>query len=118
MTRWQFFLAQLKESALWFDQGCNVLAGWGSFVWSILAGREPPEVHSADETVSAHLWRSKSSGKLWGRFLVPPVDYVFSLWQRDAAGARIHDHCHQAFLKESAKFYLPAAYHADGRLQA
>lgn len=110
MTRWQFFLAQLTQTALLWDQAGNVFAGWASFVHSILARRGPPQVHSSDETISAHLWRSHQKGRLWGRVLMPIVDLVFSWWQRDEQGQRVFDHCRQAFEKEKRLAYLPAEY--------
>lgn len=113
MTRWQFFLAQLKETALWGDQGGNVLAGWVSFIWSLLTLGAPPQVHSADETVSAHLYRRSKQGKLWGKVFMPVVDVVFALWQRDDKGNVVWDHCHQAYLKEKSRVYLPPEYHKD-----
>jgi hypothetical protein len=110
MTRWRFFLAQITETALWVDQGCNVLAGWVSFLYSIVLRRSPPHAHSADETVSAHLYRSAKAGKLWGRVLMPPVDKLFSLWQRNPDGSVVLAHCKRAFEKERDRFYLPADY--------
>jgi hypothetical protein len=34
----------------------------------------------SDETLSAHCWRSYRDGRVWGRWFMPPIDWLFS-WQ-------------------------------------
>ncbi|MDB5975147.1 MAG: hypothetical protein JWR07_1907 [Nevskia sp.] len=73
----------------------------------------------ADETMSARIWRAARKGRIVGRALLTPVDFMFS-WQApdpafaDIDGAPIRSHCHRAYLKEKRKFYLPVEYR-DGK---
>jgi hypothetical protein len=110
MTRWQHFLAQLQEIALGLDGTLNACAGLVSFAWSCITRQPLPKVHRAEETISAHLYRRREEGTHWGRIFAPLVDWVFSIWQRDAAGQVVRDHCHQAYRKEMARVYLPDEY--------
>lgn len=109
-ARWQHFLAQTREIALGLDGTINACAGMASFLWSLLLNRPLPNLHYAEETVSAHLYRRHRDGSLWGLALMPVVDVVFALWQRDEQGRVVWDHCHQAYLKEMARVYLPPEY--------
>lgn len=108
--RWQHFLAQTREIALGFDGLANAFFGLLSFFWSLLLNRPLPQLHYAEETVSAHLYRRHRDGSLWGRALMPVVDAVFALWQRDEQGRVVWDHSQQAYLKELSRVYLPPEY--------
>ncbi len=108
---WRAFLAQLTQAGIAFDQFLSTLVGLLSLACAAIVRRQrPPATHMADETISAMLYRKHRDGKPWGLLLMKPVDLVFSLWQRDEAGNVVHDHCHQAFLKEHSRKNLPAEY--------
>lgn len=47
----------------------------------------------ADETMSSRIYRMHRDGQLAGKILMPPVDWVFGLWQGP-------HHCYRAWLKE------------------
>lgn len=94
-------LLNLRELLVALDQFFNVIVGLLTLrqAWS-------------DETLSAHCWRSYRDGKLWGRILMPPIDWMFS-WQKpdpvfvDEAGEPIKGHCRRAYAKELARMYSP-----------
>ena len=67
-------------------------------------------VSYADETLSARIFRAASRGRIVGSFLMPIVDKVFSLWQRDEQGRRVLNHCEQAYDKERQRRNLPPEY--------
>lgn len=64
----------------------------------------------ADETLSARLFRAASRGRIVGGFVRPVVDKVFSLWQRDERGHRVHNHCERAYRNEMERRNLPPEY--------
>jgi hypothetical protein len=97
-------LLNLREFLIAVDQGLNVVV-------CILTMRRA----WSDETLSAHCWRSYKEGKLWGRFLMPPIDWLFSRQAvdpsiKDEAGQPIKGHCRRAYEKEKARDYLPPEY--------
>jgi hypothetical protein len=54
----------------------------------------------ADETLSAHAWRSRSESKAWARTRVV-IDALF-FWQPN--------HCEEAYESEQRRRHLPASY--------
>jgi hypothetical protein len=92
------------QFAIALDQALNVVIG-------TLTGR----VAYSDESMSAHCWRSYRDGKVWGKLLMPPIDWLFS-WQKadptitDATGEPIKGHCQRAYRKELERRYLPPEY--------
>ena len=86
MKEWgvQVFLA--------FDQLANVL---------------PPPIDGtvgyADETLSARCYRAHSDGKIFGRMFMPPIDWLFGLWQGPG-------HCKNAYIKEFERKSYPDEY--------
>ena len=57
----------------------------------------------ADETLSSRIYRSARDGKRVGRILMPPIDFVFGLWQGP-------EHCRNAYVKERARSNLPPEF--------
>jgi hypothetical protein len=101
---------------LWLDQGLNVLLGLKAIVMALATGKEQAECY-ADETLSAHAYRSYRAKKLWGRLFMPPIDFVFALWQKPdpeitypGTNVPITGHCERAFHKEVRRRGLPRAY--------
>jgi hypothetical protein len=64
----------------------------------------------ADETMSARIYRAAKRGRIVGSAVMPPVDWVFSLWQRNADGTRRTNHCEHAYRKEVERRNLPPEY--------
>lgn len=60
-------------------------------------------VSYADETLSARCYRAHRDGKLFGRIFMPPIDWVFGLWQGP-------DHCKNAYIKEFERKNYPDEY--------
>lgn len=97
-------MRNLREVLISIDQLLNVLLSLLTFrpAWS-------------DETLSAHCWRSYRDGLVFGRLLMPPIDWLFSWQSRDEVfldenGAPITGHCRRAYLKEKARDYMPPEY--------
>lgn len=111
---WITLLAFCRQVLLLVDQGGNVLLGIGAVGRALWTGR-PANVGYADETLSAHAWRSYDSGKVWGRLLMPPIDWLF-LWQSQdeevnrMAGRPVTRHCERAFYKELIRREMPPDY--------
>lgn len=61
----------------------------------------------ADETLSCRAYRMWRDGKPWGRFWMPVIDLLFK-WQKQAPG--VIGHCHGAYLKEQARYNMPAEF--------
>lgn len=59
----------------------------------------------ADETLSARCYRAHRDGKLFGRIFMPPIDWLFGLWQGP-------DHCKNAYIKEFERKNYPDEYRA------
>lgn len=59
----------------------------------------------ADETLSARCYRAHRDGKLFGRIFMPPIDWVFGLWQGP-------NHCKNAYIKEFERKNYPDEYRA------
>lgn len=110
MTYWQAFLAQTLQAFIVLDQAVGVLLGYLSMLYSALARRAPPQTHMADETISAMLYRKHRDKRVWGTLLMDPVNWVFSLWQRDESGQVVYDHCFRAYEKERHHRNLPGEY--------
>lgn len=51
----------------------------------------------ADETLSSRAYRAHSSGKRWGRLLMPAIDTIF-FWQER--------HCEGAYIKERERIHM------------
>lgn len=94
----------LREFLIALDQALNVV------VCALTM-----QVGYSDETLSAHCWRAYRERKVFGRFFMPPIDWLFS-WQKpipeflDETGAAITGHCRRAYCKEKARDYLPPEY--------
>lgn len=56
----------------------------------------------ADETLSARCYRAWRDKRLWGRLLLPIIDFLFR-WQTV-------EHCRHAYLKEIERRNLPPEY--------
>lgn len=104
---WQLWLA--------LDQLCNVLVcGTLAVVVAAFTGAVQ-NVAYADETMSAHAFRAHDRGRLWGRFWVPIIDFLWSWQDQDEevnqrAGHPIAGHCERAFWKEVVRRNLPPQY--------
>ena len=111
---WAAVVSLLVQLALMFDQACNVLLGLGAIVVAAWTGEEQSTCY-ADETLSAHAFRSWRKGKPWGELMKPPIDALF-FWQRrepavDAvAGRPVASHCERAFWKKKLRLGLPTEY--------
>lgn len=62
-------------------------------------------VSYADETLSARCYRAYRDRKLLGRIFMPPIDFVFGLWQGP-------NHCKNAYVKEFERKNYPEEYRA------
>ena len=107
--------ALAKQLLLWLDQGGNVLlCGLVAVVVALFTGTRQAVAY-ADETMSAHCWRSYDRGRIWGRMFMPVIDVLF-LWQgedeevNERAGRRVVRHCERAFWKELMQREMPPAY--------
>lgn len=97
MTAWERWKAYPRQIFIALDQLLNAII--------------PPffTVSWADETMSARLYRGWRDNKPVGRFLMPKVDWVFSLFQgpdeeiAKIAGRVIHSHCEGAYWKEKIR---------------
>lgn len=85
------FLAYAVQVLIAFDQLVNALI--------------PPltgTVSMADETLSARCYRAWRDGRVWGRLMLPVIDWLFK-WQTT-------EHCRHAYLKERERRNLPPEY--------
>lgn len=98
MTAWERWKQYPQQVFIAFDQLVNALI--------------PPfiTVSWADETLSARIFRAARRGRFVGRIAMPPVDLLFSLWQKDAQGQRLRNHCEAAYHKEMERRNLPPEY--------
>lgn len=104
---WQFWLLA--------DQACNaIVLGVNAVVLAAYTGEEQGVCY-ADETLSAHTWRSASRRTRWARFLRPAIDALF-FWQKNdpvvdaAAGFPVTSHTERAFWKKKLRLGLPPEY--------
>lgn len=89
---WRLMKAWGEQILLWLDQGANVLI--------------PPldgTIGYADETLSARCYRAHRDGKIFGRMFMPPIDWLFGLWQGPG-------HCKNAYIKEFERKNYPDEY--------
>ena len=94
MRFWKLLKAYGEQVFIALDQLANALI--------------PPldgTVSYADETLSARCYRAHRDGKLFGKLFMPPIDFVFGLWQGP-------DHCKNAYIKEFARKNYPDEYRA------
>ena len=94
MRFWKLLKAYGEQVFIALDQLANALI--------------PPlegTVSYADETLSARCYRARRDGKLFGKLFMPPIDFVFGLWQGP-------DHCKNAYIKEFARKNYPDEYRA------
>ena len=93
MSFWKLMFAWWEQVALGFDQFLNTL---------------PPPIDGtigyADETLSARCYRAHRDGKRLGLWFMPPIDWVFGLWQGP-------NHCRNAYIKEFERKNYPTEYH-------
>ena len=82
---------RLEQFGIAFDQWLNTAIGL------IVGGGW------ADETMSSRIYRGARDGKWWGQLLMPPVNFVFGLWQGPG-------HCFHAYLKEKERANLPPEF--------
>jgi hypothetical protein len=113
---WAALAALWLQTWLALDQLANVLlCGVCNLLRAILTGAAQGIAY-ADETMSAHCWRSYAAGYRWGLLLMPPIDRVFGFFQKPdaevnaAAGRVIAGHCERAFWKEVLRRNLPPVY--------
>jgi hypothetical protein len=116
MNAWQLFKHWIYQTALGLDQQLNAtVLGFCAFIGALVTGK-PGSPCFVDESLSAHAYRAEVAGKRWARFLRPPIDWVFSLWQKpdptikDYSGEVIEGHCERAFHKERLRRGLPPEY--------
>jgi hypothetical protein len=112
---WAAIAALWWQLLLVFDQLLNVLVcGVVAIVVAACSGAHQAVAY-ADETMSAHAWRAYDRGRLWGRFWLPVIDFLF-IWQAQdeevnkVAGRAISGHCERAFWKERLMRSLPPEY--------
>ena len=89
---WKLMKEWGLQILLWIDQGANVLI--------------PPldgTIGYADETLSARCYRAHRDGKIFGRMFMPPIDWLFGLWQGPG-------HCKNAYIKEFERKNYPDEY--------
>lgn len=98
MTAWERWTQYPQQVFIAADQLANALI--------------PPFItlSYADETLSARTYRAAKRGKRVGRAAMPVIDFVFSLWQRNADGSRRLNHCEQAYYTERERRNLPPEY--------
>lgn len=108
-------LALGRQFLLWVDQGGNaLLVGLYAVLVAALTGERQNPAY-ADETLSAHAWRSSAKGARWARFFRPLIDLLF-LWQGEdeevnlRARKRVTGHCERAYWKELLRRELPEQY--------
>jgi len=89
----------------------RLLKEWGVQIFIGLdqfANTLPPPIDGtvgyADETLSARCYRAHRDGKIFGRLFMPPIDFVFGLWQGPG-------HCKNAYIKEFERKNYPSEYH-------
>ncbi len=103
------------QAALWVDQGLNAIGlGLLAVLVAIVTGREH-DTAFADETLSAHAYRARERGRIWGRLSEPVIDLFFSLQKVDPAivdndGNLVPGHCRRAFHKKRLRTGLPEDY--------
>lgn len=101
---WVTFKAVVYQVVIAANQLLNtVVCGAGAVVLAACTAR-PHEPGYADETMSAHAFRSHRDGKRWGLLLMPVIDLVFRPFQR------IKNHCEAAYRKEIARTQQPPEY--------
>jgi hypothetical protein len=64
----------------------------------------------ADETLSCRAYRMHRARKPWGLVWMPIIDLLFA-WQPLPPGAI--GHCHAAYIKEQARYNMPAEFRAE-----
>lgn len=112
---WAAIRALWRQNLLWLDQGGNVwFCGLVAIVVAAFTGAKQA-VAFADETLSAHAWRSYERKRLWGRLWKPVIDWMFAWQPQDAevnarAGKPWLDHCERAFWKEIIRREMPPEY--------
>lgn len=87
----KLMVAYLVQVFIAFDQLVNALI--------------PPltgTVSMADETLSARCYRAWRDRRVWGRLMLPVIDWLFK-WQTK-------EHCRHAYLKEIERRNLPPEY--------
>jgi hypothetical protein len=103
---------------LWGDQGGNVIiCGVGAVLRAAITGARQ-NVGYADETLSAHAWRSYDRRTWWGRIWKPVIDFLWWWQAPDAvvnakAGRAVTGHCERAFWKERLRRDMPPEYRDD-----
>ena len=88
----------------------NLLKEWGVQVFlaldqlaNVLSPPLDGTVGYADETLSARCYRAHRDGKIFGRMFMPPIDWLFGLWQGPG-------HCKNAYIKEFERKNYPDEY--------
>lgn len=115
---WQALKAMGLQFLLALDQLGNTIGpGFAGVVWAMVTG-ERQNVAYSDETLSAHAWRAKVRGKLWGIVWCPLIDLMFSWQGQDTqinalAGKAVTSHCQRAYWKEKLRRGLPPEYRED-----
>lgn len=84
MYNWKQWFLQLGVA---FDQFVNVVITPGS------------EGAWADETLSSRAYRMHKKGKLWGRFWMPVIDWLFRPFGKE--------HCKHSYLAEGKRLQSP-----------
>ena len=88
----------------WCQYPVQVFIGFDQFINALI----PPiggTLSWADETLSARSYRAHRDGRLFGKLTMPPIDFVFGLWQGP-------EHCKNAWRKEIERRNLPPEYRA------
>ena len=112
---WKALKAMGLQFLLALDQLGNTLGpGFAGVVWAMVTG-ERQNVAYSDETLSAHAWRAKARGRLWGIVWCPLIDLIFSWQSQDTqinalAGKAVTSHCQRAYWKEKLRRGLPPEY--------
>lgn len=115
---WQALKAMGLQFLLALDQLGNTIGpGFAGVVWAMVTG-ERQNVAYSDETLSAHAWRARERGRLWGIVWCPLIDAMFRWQQQDGevnaiAGKAVTSHCERAYYKERLRRGLPPEYRKD-----
>ena len=98
--------------------GNTIVLGVGAVFVAAWTGEEQEPCY-ADETLSAHAYRSDRKQTWWARWLRPAIDRGF-FWQKPdptvdgAVGTTVTSHCERAFWKKKLRMYLPREYQDEG----
>lgn len=117
---WKALKAMGLQFLLALDQLGNTIGpGFAGVVWALVTG-ERQNVAYSDETLSAHAWRAKERGRLWGIVWCPLIDLMFC-WQKPEddvnaiAGKLVTSHCERAYYKEKLRRGMPPEYREDSK---